>query len=412
MHSESPLIGDGDSSFDFRFSERGGKNAVGDVLGVAPPPLPDEELLVIVVVLAVLVALIAVREAPRPPFVVPFLNFECTCAWEKYIELRVSVKLLKSGVSAALLPRFPRPFGVRESNSSVGESQNLGGAQSCRVQSSKVPTYVLPRHVTFTTRTPPSVSCQTMPSSVTEVPGSQGPKQSGSVIVPTEVPIHMSTISLGEELDALEESPCFARLAGGDFMPSSTAILLLDVLVLLADAVVVLEEEFAGTEIVWCTVAEIIPGAISFACATGTIEVFDLLSLLPLRLFADVIDTLLLKVVEAAAAANCAAICEEILILPQLVESLPGVPGAFGALVLPMDCGVVVDAAEVAESKDVAVTAAVVTTPPAGEPTDGVNTPGGTDPDVALLFPAVLLKRCVKTAMDELFALSDRRVQV
>lgn len=42
-------------------------------------------------------------------------------------ELRVSVKLLRSlqGVSAALLPRFARPFGVLESNSSVGESQNL-----------------------------------------------------------------------------------------------------------------------------------------------------------------------------------------------------------------------------------------------------------------------------------------------
>jgi hypothetical protein len=30
----------------------------------------------------------------------------------------------------------------------------LGGAQSCLVQSRSVPTYVFPRHVTFTTRTP------------------------------------------------------------------------------------------------------------------------------------------------------------------------------------------------------------------------------------------------------------------
>lgn len=81
-------MGDGESSFDFLFSERGGKNAVGDVLGVAPPPLPDEELLVVVVVFDVLVALIDVRDAPRPPFVVPLRNFECTCACEKYIYKR------------------------------------------------------------------------------------------------------------------------------------------------------------------------------------------------------------------------------------------------------------------------------------------------------------------------------------
>ena len=38
---------------------------------------------------------------------------------------------------------------------------------------------------------PPSVSCHTIPSKVTLVPGSQGPKQSGSVIVPTLVPVHV-----------------------------------------------------------------------------------------------------------------------------------------------------------------------------------------------------------------------------
>lgn len=45
-----------------------------------------------------------------------------------------------------------------------------------------------------------------MPSSVTDVPGSHGPRQSGSVIVPTDVPTHTSTISLGSHL---------CRLAGG-----------------------------------------------------------------------------------------------------------------------------------------------------------------------------------------------------
>lgn len=42
---------------------------------------------------------------------------------------------------------------------------------------------------------PPSVSCQTIPSKVTLVPGSQGPKQSGSVMVPTLVPTHTSVTS-------------------------------------------------------------------------------------------------------------------------------------------------------------------------------------------------------------------------
>lgn len=42
-------------------------------------------------------------------------------------ELLVSVKLLRSlvGCWAAFRPRFARPFGVRASSSSVGESQNL-----------------------------------------------------------------------------------------------------------------------------------------------------------------------------------------------------------------------------------------------------------------------------------------------
>lgn len=72
------------------------------------------------------------------------------------------------------------------------------------MQSNNVPTYVLPRHVTLTTSTPPSVSCHTIPSSVTDVPGSHGPRQSGSVIVPTDVPTQMSTISFGSTLTFFE----------------------------------------------------------------------------------------------------------------------------------------------------------------------------------------------------------------
>lgn len=61
--------------------------------------------------------------------------------------------------------------------------------------------------MTFTAKTPPSVSCHTIPSKVTDVPGSHGPKWSGSVIVPTDVPTHTSTISFGSH---------FNRFKGGE----------------------------------------------------------------------------------------------------------------------------------------------------------------------------------------------------
>lgn len=93
----------------------------------------DELLFEFVTVFAVVtvdVAVVLVIEpvvVPRPPrpFAPPFRNLLWT-------ELRVSVKLLRSllGKIVALRPRFPRPLGVLESSSSVGESQNLGGAQS------------------------------------------------------------------------------------------------------------------------------------------------------------------------------------------------------------------------------------------------------------------------------------------
>lgn len=46
---------------------------------------------------------------------------------------------------------------------------------------------------------PPSVSCQTIPSKVTLVPGSQGPRQSGSVMVPMLVPMHTSETSYNKQ---------------------------------------------------------------------------------------------------------------------------------------------------------------------------------------------------------------------
>lgn len=137
-----PLTGEGDSSLDFRFSGRGGKKATGDVEGVFELMLvlvPLDELAVVVVEVVVVFdeLLSAVVVVPRPPrpFAPPFRSLLC-------IELRVSVKLLRSltGNNVELRPRLPLPFGVRESNSSVGESQNRGGAQSCFVQSIRVPT--------------------------------------------------------------------------------------------------------------------------------------------------------------------------------------------------------------------------------------------------------------------------------
>lgn len=80
-------------------SGRGGTNGVGDDGAVeGPEPLA----------------------APLRPLIPPFLNLLCT-------EDRVSVKLLRSvlGDAPAARPRLPRPFGVRESRSLVGESQNL-----------------------------------------------------------------------------------------------------------------------------------------------------------------------------------------------------------------------------------------------------------------------------------------------
>lgn len=54
-----------------------------------------------------------------------------------------------------------------------------------------------------------------MPSRVTDVPGSQGPKHSGSVMVPTLVPTQTSDISFGSEAEV------FIFLAGGGLAAES-----------------------------------------------------------------------------------------------------------------------------------------------------------------------------------------------
>lgn len=103
-----PFTGDGLSSFDLRFSGRGGKNApvFGDGEGVLELFVVDvllDELLDVdelpELVVAVVVPVVDVR--PPRPLLPPFLSLLFT-------ELRVSL-----------------PLGVLESKSSVGESHNL-----------------------------------------------------------------------------------------------------------------------------------------------------------------------------------------------------------------------------------------------------------------------------------------------
>lgn len=116
----------------------------------------------------------------------PFLSLPVVC--NRFFS-STPTPLLRVTIRLALTLLF-----AFESTSLAGESHNLGGAQSCFVQSNRAPTYVLPRHVTFTTRIPPSVSCQTIPSRVTLVPGSHGPRHSGSVIVPILVDVPHSFV--------------------------------------------------------------------------------------------------------------------------------------------------------------------------------------------------------------------------
>lgn len=64
-----------------------------------------------------------------------------------------------------------------------------------------------------------------MPSNVTEVPGSQGPRQSGSVIVPTDVPTHTSTISFGSHLCRLAGGGLALPLSSSSDSPASALLL-------------------------------------------------------------------------------------------------------------------------------------------------------------------------------------------
>lgn len=95
--SLSPFTGDGLSSFDLRFSGRGGRKAVGEVDGVfaAPELLPElldddcaivvvapaeAELVVVVLVVVVVGVPVVVEVVVRPPrpFAPPFRSLLCT----------------------------------------------------------------------------------------------------------------------------------------------------------------------------------------------------------------------------------------------------------------------------------------------------------------------------------------------
>lgn len=81
-----PFTGEGDSSFDLRFSGRGGKKATGDVEGVFELTLvivPPDELPIVVVEVVVDFAelesaVVVVARLPRP-FDPPFRNLLCIC---------------------------------------------------------------------------------------------------------------------------------------------------------------------------------------------------------------------------------------------------------------------------------------------------------------------------------------------
>lgn len=72
--SLSPFTGEGLSSFDFRFSGRGGRNEVGDVDGVLElvllPELLEDELVEVEVVVAVVVVVVFVVDVGVPVVVV------------------------------------------------------------------------------------------------------------------------------------------------------------------------------------------------------------------------------------------------------------------------------------------------------------------------------------------------------
>lgn len=106
---DSPFTGDGLSSFDLRFSGRGGRKAVGDVDGVfelvvllelLDDKVVDDAAVVELVVVVVVAAPVVVTARPPRPFA-PFRNLECTCKM-KYVRKVLDDNVSKRSLSSSL----------------------------------------------------------------------------------------------------------------------------------------------------------------------------------------------------------------------------------------------------------------------------------------------------------------------
>lgn len=185
-----------------------------------------------------------------------------------------------------------------------------------------------------------------MPSNVTDVPGSHGPRQSGSVMVPTEVPTHTSTISLGSHLCRFAGGGLVLFLSSLSNVDAASPLNKCELLVDATDDDTLAEDDDPAAEDDPPDAKafnKLDGGAVDWSCDFSTLFA-ELLLLLPLELelLVLVLELLLLPLppplllpldeVECWRFDNCelAAAAEEILLL----SFEDGGPGAFGVLLL------------------------------------------------------------------------------
>lgn len=185
-----------------------------------------------------------------------------------------------------------------------------------------------------------------MPSNVTDVPGSHGPRQSGSVMVPTEVPTHTSTISLGSHLCRFAGGGLVLFLSSLSNVDAASPLNKCELLVDATDDDTLAEDDDPAAEDDPPDAKafnKLDGGAVAWSCDFSTLFA-ELLLLLPLELelLVLVLELLLLPLppplllpldeVECWRFDNCelAAAAEEILLL----SFEDGGPGAFGVLLL------------------------------------------------------------------------------
>lgn len=185
-----------------------------------------------------------------------------------------------------------------------------------------------------------------MPSNVTDVPGSHGPRQSGSVMVPTEVPTHTSTISLGSHLCRFAGGGLVLFLSSLSNVDADSPLNKCELLVDATDDDTLAEDDDPAAEDDPPDAKafnKLDGGAVDWSCDFSTLFA-ELLLLLPLELelLVLVLELLLLPLppplllpldeVECWRFDNCelAAAAEEILLL----SFEDGGPGAFGVLLL------------------------------------------------------------------------------